>query len=45
VGGPVGHDHLPPAAEWSALLDPVGLKPTEALDGEDLFLVKAGNAF
>ncbi len=41
VGGPVGHDHLPPASEWSALLHPVGLKLTEAEDSEDLFLVRA----
>jgi SAM-dependent methyltransferase len=41
VGGPVGHDHLPPASHWPELLRPTGLHLTEAVDREDLFLVKA----
>ena len=41
VGGAVGHDHLPPASHWPELLRPVGLQVTEAVDREDLFLVKA----
>ena len=41
VGGPVGHDHLPPASAWVKLLIPVGMQITEAVDQEDLFLVKA----
>lgn len=41
VGGPVGHDQLPPATAWPALLAPAGLTLTEAEDREDLFLVKA----
>lgn len=41
VGGPVGHDHLPPAPAWPALLDPAGLSLIEAVDEEDLFLVRA----
>jgi demethylmenaquinone methyltransferase/2-methoxy-6-polyprenyl-1,4-benzoquinol methylase len=41
VGGPVGHDHLPPASQWPDLVRPVGLRVTEAVDREDLFLVKA----
>ena len=41
VGGPVGHDHLPPASQWPELLRPVGLRVTEAVDREDLFLLKA----
>ncbi|HOB98399.1 MAG TPA: class I SAM-dependent methyltransferase [Verrucomicrobiota bacterium] len=41
VGGAVGHDHLPPAARWPALLRPVGLEVREAVDRADLFLLKA----
>jgi SAM-dependent methyltransferase len=41
VGGPVGHDHLPPAGAWAGLLQPAGLNLTEAVDREDLFLVRA----
>jgi SAM-dependent methyltransferase len=41
VGGPVGHDHLPPASHWPELLRPVGLQVIEAVDQEDLFLLKA----
>ena len=41
VGGPVGHDHLPPAPQWPDLLRPLGLQVTEDVDREDLFLVKA----
>ena len=41
VGGPVGHDHLAPAARWPELLRPVGLQVTEVVDREDLFLLKA----
>ena len=41
LGGPVGHDRLPPAAEWPELLRPAGLQVTEAVDRQDLFLVKA----
>jgi SAM-dependent methyltransferase len=41
VGGTVRHDHLPPASVWPELLRPVGLHLTEAVDHEDLFLVKA----
>ena len=44
VGGPVGHDCLPPASAWPALLAPAGLKLTEAVDREDLFMVRAGPA-
>lgn len=40
VGGAVGHDHLPPATAWGALLRPVDLKLNEAVDCEDLFLVR-----
>ena len=41
VGGPVGHDHLPAASQWPELLQPVGLRVTEAVDREDLFLLRA----
>lgn len=41
VGGPVGHDHLPPASTWGGLVIPAGMRITEAVDQEDLFLVKA----
>jgi SAM-dependent methyltransferase len=41
VGGPVGHDHLPPAAHWPELLRPSGLRAVESVDREDLFLVQA----
>lgn len=41
VGGAVGEDRLPPAAEWPALLQPAGLRLTSAEDRDDLFLVKA----
>jgi SAM-dependent methyltransferase len=41
VGGPVGHDHLPPASQWTELVRPVGLQVTEAVDQEGLFLLKA----
>ena len=41
VGGAVGHDHLPPAGAWAGLLQPAGLNLTEAVDREDLFLVRA----
>jgi len=41
VGGPVGHDHLPAAAAWPALLGPAGLTLVEAEDREDLFFVRA----
>jgi SAM-dependent methyltransferase len=41
VGGAVGHDRLPPAAEWPALLGPAGLHLSEVADREDLFLVRA----
>jgi SAM-dependent methyltransferase len=41
VGGAVGHDHLPPASQWPELLRPLGLRVTEAVDREDLFLVRA----
>jgi ubiquinone/menaquinone biosynthesis C-methylase UbiE len=41
VGGPVGHDRLPPALEWPQLLRPAGLQLVEAVDHDDLFLVVA----
>jgi len=41
VGGPVSHDHLPPASRWAALLHPAGMNLAEAADREDLFLVRA----
>ncbi len=41
LGGPVGHDHLPPASAWAGLVLPAGLRIAEAVDQEDLFLVKA----
>ncbi len=41
VGGAVGHDRLPPAAEWPELVRPMGLEVTQTADDEDLFLVKA----
>lgn len=41
MGGAVGHDHLPPGSAWSELLRPVGLDLAEAVDREDLFLVRA----
>lgn len=41
VGGPVGHDHLPPLSQWPALLSRAGLSLAEAEDRDDLFLVRA----
>jgi len=41
VGGPVGRDRLAPAAEWPELLRPAGLRSLEAVDREDLFLMRA----
>jgi len=41
IGGPVGHDCLPAASLWPDLVRPSGLRITEAVDGENLFLVKA----
>ena len=41
VGGPVSHDHLPPASHWPELLRPVGLHVTETVDRDDLLLVRA----
>ncbi|MBN2505504.1 MAG: class I SAM-dependent methyltransferase [Verrucomicrobia bacterium] len=41
VGGPVGHDHLPPARQWAALLRPLRMEVMEAVDRRDLFLLKA----
>ena len=41
VGGPVGHDHLPPVSHWPELLRPAGLQVTDAVDRDDLFLMKA----
>jgi hypothetical protein len=41
VGGPVGHDHLPAAEKWPDLLRPAGLHVLEAIDREDLFLLRA----
>lgn len=41
VGGPVAHDHLPPAATWPELVRPAGMRIVTAVDREDLFLVKA----
>ncbi|MHB1308063.1 MAG: class I SAM-dependent methyltransferase [Limisphaerales bacterium] len=41
LGGAVGHDRLPAAAEWPELLRPAGLVAVEAIDEEDLFLVRA----
>jgi demethylmenaquinone methyltransferase/2-methoxy-6-polyprenyl-1,4-benzoquinol methylase len=41
VGGAVGHDRLPPAAEWPMLLEAAGLRLISAEDREDLFLLKA----
>jgi SAM-dependent methyltransferase len=41
VGGPVAHDHLPPASAWPALLHPAGLQLTEAVDRDDLFVVRS----
>jgi len=37
----VGHDCLPAASLWPELARPAGLRITEAVDCEDLFLVKA----
>jgi len=39
VGGPVGHDHLPPSGRWTSLLAPAGLQILEAADQDDLFLL------
>lgn len=44
IGGAVGHDHLPPAAAWPALLRPAGLSLVEAADREDLFWVRAAKS-
>lgn len=44
VGGAVGHDQLPAAAQWPALLEPAGLILTQAIDDTGLFLVKADRA-
>ena len=41
VGGAVGHDHLLAAAQWPELLGTVGLRASELVDREDLFLVRA----
>lgn len=41
LGGPVGGDHLPAATVWPGLLAPAGLRLLEAVDREDLFLVRA----
>jgi demethylmenaquinone methyltransferase/2-methoxy-6-polyprenyl-1,4-benzoquinol methylase len=41
LDGPVCHDHLPPAADWLSLLQPVGLKLQQAIDQPDLFLIEA----
>lgn len=41
VGGAVGHDHLPPAPAWPALLAPVGLRVHQAEDTTDLFWLEA----
>jgi hypothetical protein len=37
----VGHDHLPPAAEWPVRLQAAGLRLVEAVDREGLFLVRS----
>jgi len=42
LGGAVGGDHLPEASRWPEILEPWGLRVTESVDREDLFLVKAG---
>lgn len=42
VGGAVGHDCLPPAAQWPELLRPAGINVIDSKDREDLFLLKAG---
>lgn len=44
IGGAVGHDDLPPAADWPTLLEPAGLRVSSAEDREDLFLIKAMRA-
>lgn len=41
VGGAVCHDHLPHSSAWKKLLLPVGMRIAEAVDQEDLFLVRA----
>jgi SAM-dependent methyltransferase len=41
VGGSVGGDQLPPATAWPELAGRAGLRVTEAVDCEDLFLIKA----
>jgi SAM-dependent methyltransferase len=41
VGGAVGGDQLPEASRWPEILGPWGLRVTESVDREDLFLVKA----
>jgi len=41
LGGPVGHDRLPSASCWPELVLPAGLRVTESVDCEDVFLVKA----
>jgi len=41
VGGPVCHDHLPPATEWPSLLQAAGLTLQQAIDRADLFFVEA----
>lgn len=41
VGGPVAHDFLAAAEDWAGLVAPHGLRISEAVDREDLFLVRA----
>ena len=40
----MGHDDLPPAAEWPSLLESAALRVSSAEDREDLFLIKAMRA-
>ncbi|HOW68099.1 MAG TPA: class I SAM-dependent methyltransferase [Candidatus Paceibacterota bacterium] len=43
LGGAVGRDHLPPAAQWPELVCAASLSVVESVDREDLFLVRAVN--
>jgi ubiquinone/menaquinone biosynthesis C-methylase UbiE len=45
LDGPVSDDFLPEVSRWPEMLGPLGLRVTESLEREDLFLVKAGRVW
>jgi SAM-dependent methyltransferase len=45
LDGPVSDDFLPEVSRWPEMLGPPGLRVTESLEREDLFLVKAGRVW